>query len=126
MDTLISELVKLVFAVAVVVLVPLAGAFAVRLLQKLGISIDAEKRAKLEKLAQDGILAAEEYAHAKIVAGVEKILPAAKLAYAVKHLLDQVPGISTEEAEALVNQELPKVRAATGDFLRAAQTKVAG
>lgn len=120
MDTIVTELIKLLFAVATAVAVPLALKFVYLWLQKMGLSLDAEKRAKVEKLAQDAILAAEEWALAKLKIG-DKVISADKLDAAVAHLMGHVPGITIAEATALVNQELPKMRASAQGFLAAAR-----
>jgi len=109
METILDEVVKLVFSVAALVIAPLAVALVARLLRKVGLSLDAEKQAKIEKIARDGILLAEEKAARLVKAKLRPMLSSEKLAMAMKHLLDQVPGISTDEAELIVTQELPKV-----------------
>jgi uncharacterized protein YoaH (UPF0181 family) len=74
---------------------------------------------------QDAILATEEWARAQVKGKVLKILPEDKLVRAVEQILAKVPGISEQEAIDLVNQELPKLRGAAGDFLKAASQAAA-
>lgn len=126
MDQIVDQVVKLVFDVAVVVLVPLVVALAVRLLQKVGLSLSAENQAKLEKVARDGIMLAEERAAAAVRRSLPEWSSGEKLQAATRHLLDQVPGITTMEAERIVTAELPKVGVGAAAFLAATRQAVTG
>lgn len=122
MDDIYGELIKLGFTILTVMVVPLVTAILIKVLKRIGLSVSAEQQAKLEKLAQDAILATEEYASARIKAQLVKLLPAEKLTKAVELLMDKVPGITPQEATLLVQQELPKLRASAAGFLLAATT----
>ena len=119
MDALLDELLKAVFVAVSGVVGTLLVALVAKLLQRIGLAVSAEQQAKLEKLAQDAVLATEEWARAKAKAELQKVLPEEKLTQAVTQLLAKVPGITQDEAVALVNQELPKLRAASAGFVRA-------
>ena len=125
MDVFIDEVIRLVFAVATVVAVPLVTALVVRYVQKLGLTISAENQARLETAARQAILASEEWAAAKVKAKLpEKITSEAKLAHAVTHMVDQIPSVTTEQAEAIVTAQLPIVRKAFADFFAATRQAV--
>jgi type II secretory pathway component PulK len=125
METLTDGVIQLAFTILTVLLVPLLTAILAKVLKRVGLSVEAEKQAKLEKLVQDAILATEEWARAQVKGKVLKILPEDKLVRAVEQILAKVPGISEQEAIDLVNQELPKLRGAAGDFLKAASQAAA-
>lgn len=107
MDLLIDELVKGLGAVAVAALT----AVLVKLFQRFGIALDAEKRDRLEGVARQAVARAEEWAAAQAKARVRKIkIPGAeKFERAVTDVLDRVPGVSREEAEAVVTAALPQM-----------------
>ena len=109
MDALLDELLKAVFVAVSGVVGTLLAALVVKLLQRIGLAVSAEQQAKLEKLAQDAVLATEELARARIKDGVGKVASAEKLTQAVELLLRKVPNISQEEASVLV-QHPPVVR----------------
>jgi hypothetical protein len=118
MDDLQTEIIRTVLAIATPVLATLATALIVKALQKIGLSVDAEKQAKLEYLATQAILRAEEWAAARIKAQVGSTTAAMKLEKALTDLTDRVPGISREEAAALVHATLPKLQLGATGFLQ--------
>lgn len=104
MDVIVSELVQVVGSVLAAALV----ALVVRLLQKVGLQIDAEKRAHLEAAAVQAVARAEEWAAAQVKAKLAKKIPSAeKFERAVADVLDRVPGVDRAEAEAIVTSALP-------------------
>lgn len=117
MDTLLDEALKAVFVAVSGALGTLLVALLVRLLQRVGLSISAEQQAKIEKLAQEAILAAEELARAEIKAGAAKMPSEAKLTQAVEDLMAKVPKLAADEADAVIHAQLARLRAASGGAL---------
>lgn len=98
-----GNLLQLLLSVAAAFLIPVARRYGALL-----------KDESLRRVVQAAILEVEERAtkHAGISSG-------RKLDVAVERIITKVPGVSIEEARQLVHQELPKVRAAIGDFGKA-------
>lgn len=117
MDTLWDEVIKLAAALATVTLVPLASAYLMKLLKRAGLAVEAEEQAKIEKMAQEAILAAEEWARAELKARGTKALPDAKLSEATETLMARVPSLSDDEADAVIHAQLAKLRVASGGAL---------
>lgn len=118
---MVEEVIKLAFAVLGVVLVPLSAVIAQRVMTKLGLQVGAEQDAKLRAITQAAIREAEERA----TGAAKRGLPVAaddKLEMAIGRVLDMVPGVSRAEADAVVHQELPKVRAALAGVLTSVRT----
>lgn len=107
MELLVDELVKGLGALAVAALT----AVLVKLFQRFGIALDAEKRDRLEGVARQAVARAEEWAAAQVKAKVSKVkIPGAdKFEKAVTDVLDRVPGVTREEAEAVVTAALPQM-----------------
>lgn len=107
MELLIDELVKGLGALAVAALT----AVLVKLFQRFGIALDAEKRDRLEAAARQAVARAEEWAAAQLKSKAAKVkIPGAiKFERAVTDVLDRVPGVTREEAEAVVTAALPQM-----------------
>lgn len=116
MDDLTTEVVKLVFAIVAPVLATLVTALLVRLFKKVGLQLDAERQAKLEKITHDAILRAEEVAATRLRAQLP-VTAKDKLETAIADILDRVPGVTADEAAALVHQQLPRVGLGAASFL---------
>lgn len=117
---LTTEVIKAVLAIATPVLVTLLTALLVKALQKVGLSVDADRKAKLEFHAREAILRAEEWAAAIIKA---KTSPSAvtarmKLEKAVTDLTAKFPGIDRQEAADLIHATLPKMELGAASFLQ--------
>ena len=84
---------------------------------RFGLQLDAINEARVKAAVQDIILGVEEEveARAKVEAVVNKGYE--KLELAVGRVVNAVPGITDEEAEQLVKQELPKVGLGAAGFV---------
>lgn len=120
MNDVTTQIVGFVISLATPVLATLATALMVKALQRIGLQVDAERKARLEYVASQAILRAEEWAAARLKAN----LPATgteKLQAAMVDLTDRIPGISNEEASALIHATLPKLGAGAAAFLQGAR-----
>ena len=81
----------------------------VRLFQKVGLALDADRTAQVEYWARQAVLYAEERAAAQIGSSIVKWSPGAKLEAAVAQLMSKAPRITREEAEAIIHAALPQV-----------------
>lgn len=121
----ITQLTGLVFQSAILALMPLLVAAIVQFVRKLGMDLSASQQAKLQVIAENAVLAAEEWA----VSRIKRKIPTpgeSKLARAVESILFKVPGVTEDEAKELINAALPKVGLGATDFLtkvRQAQSK---
>lgn len=101
---LLEHALPIVLSMVAAFLIPVARRYA-------GLLKDEQMR----RVVQAAILEVEEITRASgsSIKGIEK------LDHAVATIVEKVPGISEAEAQALVHQELPKVRAAIADFAKA-------
>jgi outer membrane scaffolding protein for murein synthesis (MipA/OmpV family) len=113
---LTTQIVAVVFAIVAPILSTLIVGLALKALQKLGLTVDAEKRAKLEHLTAQLVAQTEEWASARLKAGVS-VAAAEKAQHYLKLAADALPGVSTEEAHALAQQTLGKIRMGTAAVL---------
>jgi len=104
MDVLIGEVLKFAGAALASALVVLV----VKLLQRVGIALDADRREALERVALQGAARAEEWAEKQIKAKL-KVPSAAKMNQAIAHVLERIPNVTAEEAEAVVTAALPQM-----------------
>lgn len=88
-----------------------------RLAAKYGLQVDAIQEARLKATVQDILIGVEEQVEAR--AKLEGVLNKGyeKMELAVGRVVDAVPGITTNEAEQLVQQELPKVGLGASGFV---------
>ena len=100
-----GNLLQVLLSIAAMFLIPIAKHYAALL-----------KDERLRRIVQAAILEVEETAAKH--AGTP-IASSRKLDLALQQIAEKVPGITREEAHSLVHQELPKVRAAIGDFTKA-------
>ena len=95
------------------VVTPIAVGFLVRWLKalgtKAGITIDVQKEAMLEHRIQSFLLQVEEEAAARIRAGLPKWAPGEKFSRVFEKVVGVIPGISRQEAEELIQANLPKI-----------------
>ena len=117
---LTTELIKLV---TTAVLLPLISALLVKALQRFGLSVDAEKQAKVEYFVQQAIFRAEEWAAQRVKANMGQTTAAMKLDRALTDVVDKVPGITKQEAADLIHATLPKVQLGAAVFLQGAREK---
>lgn len=119
MNEFLAVLSKTVLEIAAPVLAMLLTALLVKGVQKLGLTVDAERQAKLEYFAQQAVLRAEEWGASRIKGNPQAIMTASmKLERALTDLTDKIPGISRDEASELIHATLPKVGAGAAVFLQ--------
>ena len=113
-----DDIIQQVLTALLTLLASVVGGFAIawlnKLRQKIGLQADAEQDAKVRAAVQNAILSTDERLRAE---AKKRIAPVtnqveAKMAETVTTVLDRIPGVTREEAVMLVNEELPKVRAA--------------
>ena len=114
---LTQELIKTVLAVATPIILGYVLALLHRLVKKAGFTLSAENEARLEKAAYDAIYHAEEWAAARIKARIDTTA-ADKLEHAIATMTAKVPGLTADEAAALVHQNLPKLQLGAAGFLQ--------
>lgn len=73
----------------------------------------------LQEVARSGIALAEEQAAAYFRKFGRKMASDGKLERAIEFLLQKVPGVTHEEARAIIQAELPKVSLGAAGFLQA-------
>lgn len=107
MDAVIDQLVQLAGAV----LAPLLVAVVVQVLRRIGLSVDAERKAMLEYFAKQAVLGVEERAAAWAKANISgrAMSGAEKMQAALEEVLARVPRVSREEAKAVIEAVLPQL-----------------
>lgn len=118
-----DELIKIIISTLGVAFGTALTALVIQLLRKAGIDLSAEQRAKLETIAQQGILLVEEKAAAAAKAGIANISPGDKFRAATEHLVSKMPGVTKTEAAEIVMSELPKLGLGATDFAKAVLVK---
>lgn len=122
----IDEFVKTVLQIAAPVIASLAVGVLVQLARKLGLEIGAEKEARLKGQARAAILSTEERAATLLKHHATKLTQHQKLQQTLSALMVRVPGLSHEEAQRLIQQELPRVGAgaasSAGTFLQSVRS----
>lgn len=103
-DSLIDQVLGSLAAVLVSVLV----ALAVKVLKKVGLSLEADEQAKLEYFAAQGINKAKEMAAVKLKSAVT-LSSAEKKAIALDHVLANVPDVTPSVAGAVITATLPQL-----------------
>ena len=117
MNDVLVEVVKFALAIIAPILSALLVALAAKGLQKIGISLDAEKQAKLEHLVAALVAQTEEWASSRIKAGIP-VTAADKASYYLQLAADKIPGVSTDEAHALAQTILGRLRLGTTAVLQ--------
>lgn len=116
METLVTEGLNLLTTVAVSLIAPALAAALVQAFRLLNVQLSEAQQAKVRDIVTQAIFEVEEWASARIKAQLP-VSSGQKLTRAVEQIVDKVPGISPEEAEVLVRQELPKVGLGAVHFL---------
>lgn len=107
-------------ATAVTTLVSIVMA---QLARKYSFQVSAERHAQLEAVIENAILLMEEKGKNVLKAGLEGLTPAEKLEGALAYVAEKLPGVSREDAAAVIHAKLPVVRGAIASFAAAAITK---
>ena len=118
-----TELIKTALAIATPVLVSLVSAILYKALQRVGLDVDANRKAKVEYYVREAILRAEEWAAQHVKANMGQTTAAMKLDRALTDVVDKVPGITKQEAADLIHATLPKVSLGASVFLQGAREK---
>jgi hypothetical protein len=106
MDVVIDQTMQALGALLATALV----AVLIKLFQRFGIALDQERREQLEGVARQAVARAEEWAAAQAkerLAG--KIPGSAKFERAVVDVIDRIPRVTRDEAEAVVTAALPQM-----------------
>lgn len=105
----------------------LLSAVLVQVLRKLNLQLSAEQHARLETYTAEAIRFAEEWASQRLKAN-KPVNSAEKLEQAIAALVDRIPGITREEAIAIIHAQLPRVgtgaAAALSDLRKAATNEI--
>jgi hypothetical protein len=114
MENIIQQVLQATLALVATVVGGYVVAWLNKLRQKVGLQADAEQDHKVRAAVQNAILSTEERLRAETMKRIEPVVgrAEAKMTETVTKVLDAVPGVTREEAVTLVNEELPKVRAA--------------
>lgn len=105
------------------VLTGAALALAHKLAQKLDVQLNEQQDAALRNDVQNAITGAQEKALHMAKVQNATISSEAKLDMAVSAVLEKAPGVTQAQAEQLVHEELPKVRAALGAAMGTVEVK---
>ena len=113
MEDIVGKIVGFTLAHALALLVPFVIAVLVRVFQKFGLSLSAERRANLEAGLMKGALWVEEWAERKFKETGVKVPAAVKLEKAIEKgltfVVGKIPRVSAEEAADIVNAGLPQI-----------------
>ena len=120
-DSLVHQIVETALAIAASALTPLLIALVFKLLQKVHLDVAGQQQQKVAYWVQQAIFEAEEWAAKRIAAKIP-VASTEKLDRALESVLTKVPSVTPTEARQLIHTELPKVRAATSNFLNAVST----
>lgn len=122
MSEMLQQLVTPLMTALAPVIAGLIVAALVQWLRKLGLELGAEQQAKLEMTVRNGVLSAEEWA-ARKAKQKAPVSAGEKLDHAVELIQDKLPKMSTPDAVALVDQELPKLKMGASAPFQPAPTK---
>jgi hypothetical protein len=113
-----DEIIQQVLTAVLTALATVIGGFVIawlnKLRQRVGLQADAEQDAKVRAAVQNAILSTEERLRAEALKRVAPLASRseAKMAETMTKVLAAIPGVTAGEAARLINEELPKVRAA--------------
>lgn len=129
METLLSDLVREVLGYIIAIALAAASGYAVVALHKfvkfLGLQNSALLDSQIEYVVKNAIDFAEEKIAARLKSGqfTEPIdLGAAKLEAALAFVLDALPGVTRDEADALVHSYLGRLGKGATEFARELKT----
>jgi hypothetical protein len=123
MDTILNELIKLLFTVITLTLTAFIPVLLKKLYDKFHLQVSAENQAMIEKRVQDLLFFVEEWAAGRIKANIPTTA-GDKLEKYLSLALDKIPGVTQEEAMHLAQQELPKLGLGAAGFIREVQAAV--
>lgn len=104
LNVVLMELVKIAIVTGFALAVPIL----VKILQRVGLQVTAEKQAQLNQIALLVASEVEEWAAAKLKGNLQ-VTSGDKLERAVAQVLDKVPGITEAEAKAAIRAALPQI-----------------
>lgn len=108
-NPILAQALDSLFTLIALVAATLATVGIKRMASKWGMELTAEKEKVLRSTAQNAILYAEEWAANKLKLNERAIKSEEKFRTATSRLLEKVPGISEQEAENIITEELPKL-----------------
>jgi hypothetical protein len=117
MNDIVTELIKLVLAIVAPILSALIVGLAYKAFQRMGLTVSAEQRARLEHLVAALVAQTEEWASSRIKAGLP-VTAEQKAQYYLQLATDRLPGISSDEAHALAQTILGRIRLGTTAVLQ--------
>lgn len=107
-----------VFEVAKPLIAVAVTAGVARIVQRLNLGFITVSRAFVEQQVANILIGVEEEAQAKVkVLGPGAIKAAEKFEQALTRVLDAVPGVTADEARALIKSTLPKIGLGAAAFL---------
>lgn len=119
MQDILNEAVKALVVTSIGLVAPLIVGLIVQLFRKARIELSEAQEARIRAGVQNILVEVEEWAAHRLKASIP-VTSGQKLSKAVEAILDKVPGISEDEAEQLVRQELPKIGLGAISFFEAA------
>jgi hypothetical protein len=115
MGDFVQTILGFVMEHALTLLVPFVAAVLVRVFQKVGVSLNEERRAHLESALLRGALWAEEWAERKRKETGEKVPGSEKMRKAIEKglsfVVGKIPRIDHQEAADIINAGLPQIGA---------------
>jgi hypothetical protein len=120
-----DEFVRLVFSILGPILAAALTALVVQAFRKIGIELDMTKRAKVEQLLGDAVAQTEEWASVQIKRGIP-VTAGDKAEHYVGLALDQVPGITPDEATTVAKTIIGRFRVASSASLSDVRSAVVG
>ena len=116
-EAILNNLVAIAFTALVALIAPFLVAAAAKVAKRFGLELSETQQGAVGRIAIEGIMLAEEQARNWFMRFSQKMPSDQKLAAAVEYVLDKVPGVTTEEARAIVTAKLPEARALLASFL---------
>lgn len=116
MESIFQQLAELILQVVMAVAAPALTAILIQGLRLISVQLSVAQEQKIRDVVAHAVLEVEEWASARIKAELP-VSSGQKLSRAVEKIVDKVPGVSPEEAEVLVREELPKVGLGAVSFL---------
>lgn len=116
MENVFQQLIDLGLQAVVAVVAPALAAIVVQVFRLISVQLSEAQEAKVRQVVANAVLEVEEWASSRLKAELP-VTSGQKLSRAVSTVLSKVPGVTEQEAEDLVRQELPKVGLGAVSFL---------
>lgn len=115
MDAVVELVAQIAVAIVAVLAVPLGGylvALARRAAARFNVQLTVEREEQLRSVAAAAVAKVMEYSRQQIRRTGEGLPSGVKLTTAIASVLEKLPNVSREEAEAAIHSTLPYVRQA--------------